>query len=106
MIWKPLSLQSQTDLSVLLGQNVMDHLTMYICQSESTALITVSQLLMINAKQSQNRRVKIMNMDTFVGDVVPKLIGFPVSDARVYSTTCHPQAETARVMITTKVVAV
>ena len=63
MIWKPLSLQSQTDLSVLLGQNVMDHLTMYICQSESAALVTVSQLLMIDTKQSQNRRMKIMNMN-------------------------------------------
>ncbi len=59
------------------------------------------QLGMIDAEQVQHRRVKIVNVNSTCDDVVSHVVSFTPCEARLNTATCHPRAETFRLMFAT-----
>jgi len=53
----------------------------------------------IDAKKSQDRGVQVAHMYRILGDVVGKIIRFPVAGAWLHASAGHPQRKAARVMI-------
>ena len=97
-------------------------MTVDIGQAEVTALVAVGQLLVVETDQMQDRRIEIMDVHgpggpVFLGrlrlqcvaigvdDVVGVVIGLPVGDPGLDSSTCHPHREAARVVVPSVVLA-
>ncbi len=57
------------------------------------AQVRVRQRQVLDAKQPQDGRVKVGDIDRIFGDRPANFIGFAVGDAALGATTCHEHAE-------------
>ena len=73
------------------GQNFVYHATVHVGQSIVTASVTIGQFCVIQTKQMQNRRMKIMNVNRILSYIDSVLVRFAVGDSRLYSCTCQPR---------------
>ena len=78
---------------------------MHIGQAEVPALVLMSQPLVVDAQQMQNRRVEVVNVDGIPDDVVAVRVCLAVRYSALDATAGHPQRKAPRVMITAKAVA-
>src|SRR5206468_440071 len=69
------------------------------------ALEIVSQPLVINAHQVEDRRIDVANVDRVADDVVAEIVCFAMHSAALDAAARHPHGVTARMMITAIVVA-
>src|SRR5262249_18031675 len=74
-------------------------------EADVEALELVRQTLVVDAEAVQDRRVQIVNVHGVVDDVVTKVVGLAVDDARLDAAAGHPDREATRVMIAAVVVA-
>ena len=72
---------------------------MHIRQTEAPPLKLVKQLLVVNAHQVHQSRMKIMHMHRVFDNVVTEIIGFAKAESRFDSRTRHPHRETTRMVI-------
>ena len=63
-------------------------------------LIFVGEFLVVDAEQVQNRSLKITNMNGIFQDIVGKVVSLSVNHTAFDSASRHPEAETARMMVT------
>src|SRR5438045_3215221 len=82
-----------------LGEDFFYQLAMHIRQSIVTALETVGEPRVVDAQQMQRGGVEIVDMHGVFDDVVAEFIRLAEHLAALHSGTCHPDAETARVMV-------
>ena len=73
---------------------------MYVREPMIAALESIGQLAMIHAEQVQHRGVEIVNFNRILDDVVGKVIGLTVDGATFDSGTGKPNAEAARMVVT------
>src|SRR5581483_9471900 len=89
-------------------QNIIDHMAVNIGETETAALVQVSQALVVNAKLMEDRGLKVMHVDRAggehrlvrvqrlaigIGDVVTVIVGPAVSHARLDATAGEPDRE-------------
>ena len=72
---------------------------MYISQPIMPALTLVSQLLVIDPQQVQDRRVQIVHVYAVFRDVVSELIRLAVNMPRLHAGTREQRRETIRMVI-------
>ncbi len=77
-----------------LANDAIDNFAMHIGEAEITSGVLVGQFLVIEPKQMQNRRVKIVHVHLVQHRFVPKLIGSPVGVASFRPATSQPNGET------------
>ena len=65
---------------------------MHVGEAELTALIPVSESLVINAEQVQDRCLPIVNVDGVFDDIIAEIIRLTVGDAGFYAAANHPGA--------------
>lgn len=70
-------------------------------QPEVSPLVSVGELLVVDAKAMQHGRVQIMNVNRLVDNVVAEIIGFAVDNTRFDTATCHPFGVATWMMVTT-----
>ena len=88
-----------------LGKDVFDDVAVHISEAELAALELVGQGFVVDSELVKNGGVEVVDMDFFFGDVVGKVIGRAVSDARFDAAACCPERETTRVVVAAVVVA-
>src|SRR6185503_16585127 len=65
----------------------------------ASALVFVNKLFMVIAKQVQDSGLKVMNMNRIFDDIISQLICFSIDDSRFDSTSGHPYAKAAWMMV-------
>lgn len=65
---------------------------MHVGESELTALVPVSESLVINAEQVQDRCLPIVNVDGVFDDIIAEVIRLPIGDAGFNTAANHPGA--------------
>ena len=85
------------------GQDPRHNMSVNIGQAITAALEFVGETLVIDAEQVHDRGLQVMDVQAVRGDVVAELAGFPVNGSGFDSAACHPDAETARMMVAAKV---
>ena len=78
----------------------MNDFAVDVGQAKVAALVTISQLLMINSEQMKNGGLQIMHVNGVLHDAHAVVIGFPIAEARLDPATGQPVSEAIRVMIT------
>ena len=76
---------------------------MHVGQTVAAALEFVGETFVVDAQQMHDGRVQIVNVQAVCCDVVTELARFPVNRSGFYSTTRHPEAEAARMMVSSEV---
>ncbi len=79
---------------------------MDISKSEMTPLIFVGEALVIDSKEMQNCRMKVVNVDWVLRDIVTVIVRGPVGSSWLAPAASHPHRETAPVMIPPEVAGV
>ena len=72
---------------------------MNICEAEVTPLIFVGEALVIDSKEMQNCRMKVVNVDWVLRNIVTVIVRGPVGSSWLAPAASHPHRETAAVMI-------
>ena len=72
---------------------------MHIGQSKIAAGVAVGQTLVIEAKQSQHRRVQVVNRDWLLDGLEAELVGGSVNLSATHSAAGQPAGETVMVVI-------
>ena len=85
----------------LSNQYVVKHVSGDIGQSVSATVVEVCQLLVVNAKQMQHRRVQVMHGDAICDGAEADFIEFTVAGSLANSRTRHEHPKPVRIMITT-----
>ena len=62
------------DVASPLSQNLLHHTASHIGQPELPSLEQVSQFLVVNPHQMQNRRLQVVNMHTALGHIEPIVV--------------------------------
>ena len=78
----------------------MNHRSANVRQSETSALVFVSKLLMVNSQLMQERCLEIVNVYGVLYDILSKLIGLSVGNSWLHAASGHPDGKAARVVIT------
>ena len=84
-----------------LCQNALNRIAGYISQSVVAARMAVRELLVIDAKQVQNRCLEIVDMDRILGYVEPKIVGSSVNITAFDATAGKPYAKSIGMMVAT-----
>ena len=92
----------RADLKKKLGNQVLDHMPVHICQSVVPPLKTVSQLFMIKPKQMHPGSLKVVHMHGILGNIEAELIGCSMDMTTLYPASCHDHGVAIRIMITPK----
>src|SRR5579884_2427373 len=101
------------------GKQVLHYMPMYIGEPKAAALELERQPLMVDAKQVQDRRLQIMDMDgtggerrlvgvdrlaVLISDVVAVVVGAAVGQTSLDAGAGQPHGEAARMMVPAVVV--
>ena len=70
-------------------------------ESIVAATMAVGKLLMVQAHQVQDRSVQVVDMNFVLHGAKSEVIGCPVSCSTSHTSTCHPDGEAPRVMVST-----
>ena len=84
------------------AQNLFHHFTVHIGEPVVAPLITVGEAFMVDPHQMLNGRVKVMNVDGVLGDVVTPIVCLTVGDAALYAATSKPYGKAAWMMVPPK----
>ena len=76
---------------------------MDISKSEMTPLIFVSEAFMIDAQKMKNCRMKVVNVNGVLRDIVTVIVRGPVGGPALAPAASHPHRETAPVMVPAEV---
>src|SRR5215831_751554 len=85
-------------------QDFFDNFPVNVCQTEMAALKLESKLGVIDSEAMENCGMQVVNMNGVLGNVVTILVRLTIGDTRFDSGPCHPQSETARMVIPAVVV--
>jgi len=77
----------------------------HVGQADISTIVPVGQSFVVNAQKVQDRRVYVVDADTFLHSLETKGIGFPESDAPLDSTARHPHGKGMRVVVSPRFVA-
>ncbi len=80
--------------------NFANQLAVYVSEAVVTAAVMKRQPFVIKAKQMQDCRLQVMNVNRTFCDVKAKLIGGAESDTALHAATSHPETKCLRMMIT------
>lgn len=64
-----------------LCQQLLNHVPMHVGQAVVAALKAIAQARVIEAKQVQNRRLQVVDVNFVLGDAEAELVGFAVAVA-------------------------
>ena len=87
----------------VLSENSFHQLPMHVRQSITPTLKSVRQSFVVDAQQVHDRGVQVVDVQSISRDVVSELIRGTVHGSCLYAATSHPDAETARMVIASKV---
>jgi hypothetical protein len=82
-------------------QNLTHHATSNIGQAKWSPMMRIRQPLMVDPKQMQHRRMQVMDMNSILNSVIPKVICHSMSDPPLYATTSHPHRKPMVIMLAT-----
>ena len=82
-----------------LTQDAVNNLTMHIGQTILASLKFVGQLFMVHSQQMQDCRIKVVDMNGVINDVVAEFIRLTISDSALYSSTSEYRREAIGMMI-------
>ena len=85
--------------SRMLRQDVVDDVAVDIGQPEVAAAVAISQTLVVESDQVQNRGVQVMDVDLVLGDVKAELVGGTISCSRLHPSSGQPHRKGVRMMI-------
>ena len=71
-------------------QNLVDHSTMHVGQSEVAAGLMKGEPFVIQAEQVQDRGLQVMDVDRILGDVEAEFVGGSVGLAGLDPSACEP----------------
>src|SRR5205809_79005 len=77
---------------------------MYVRQTMVAPLVAVSQTAVVDAQAVEHGGVQVVDVDRIRNDVVGKIVGLSVADARLDAAARQPEGEAARVMVAAIVV--
>src|SRR5690606_37343696 len=80
-------------------QNVMHDRAMDVGESEVAALVTVGELLVVDAEAVEDGGVEIVHVDGVFEDVVAEVVGEAVVESRLDASARHPDGEASRMMV-------
>ena len=85
-----------------LGTDILYNVS-FLNASESLVetLVREDELVVINSELVEHSRVKVAYMYRILDYIIAELVCFPIADATLDSTTCHPCGEASWVMIAT-----
>src|SRR6266511_2878585 len=72
---------------------------MHVGQPEVTAVVTVSQFLVVDAQQVENRRVQVVHVDFVGGGLVAKIVGGAQRKGGPDAPAGQPDGEAARIVV-------
>ena len=72
---------------------------MHVGQPVVAALELERQTMMVNSQAMQDRGVQVVHMDGIASDVVAVIVGLTMCHPATNSSPCHPDRETARMVI-------
>ena len=87
-----------------LAEYFPDDATVHIGQPEVATLVMMRQAFVVYAEQVQDRGIQIVDMNSAARDVVAKVVGGAMAEARLDSSTCHEDRETTAVVVAPVVV--
>ena len=87
--------------SVRSCQNALNWIARYISQPVVAARVAVGELFVIDAKQVQDRGLKIVDMDRILGYVEAKIVGSPMNMTMFDATAGQPYTEGVWMMVAT-----
>ena len=85
-----LAITSSRKKTLLSSQNVVDDMSVDICETEISTLETIDEFLVVNPEEVEHRGMEVVDMDDIFNGVVSQFVGVPVADAAFDSATCHP----------------
>src|SRR5688572_1749989 len=83
----------------ILCEQGLYHITVDIRQAEPAALEFVSQFLVVDAELVEKGGLQIVHVDGVGGDVIRKIVGGAVAEARLEAAAGHPHCEATRMMV-------
>ena len=87
----------------VLGNNIVDDVSADVRKLTQPAGVQVSQVLVIESHQIQDRRVHISNRDRFADRAKAEFVSFPGSSASFDIAAGHPHRERVRVVLATRI---
>lgn len=72
-------------------------------QPETSALVFESQALVVDTHQVEDRSIEVVDVNRSIDDVVAVLVGLAIDVAAFDTAACHPDRETAGVMVTAEI---
>ena len=82
-----------------LGQNVLNHLSMDVGESTIEAVVTIGELLVVDAQKMQDRCVKVMDGDNVLDGFVSKVVGGTERKWSLNTGTGQPCRESLDVVV-------
>src|SRR5215211_495547 len=80
-------------------QQGLNHLAVHVGQAEVAALEAEGQLLVVDPKQVQQRRLEVVDVDGVLGDVVAEVVACVVGKAPLRPAAGHPDREAIGVVV-------
>ena len=80
------------------ADDLSHHVPVNVSQPEVAATVVVSQALVIDAHQVQDRRMQVVNVDNVLDRMPAVLVGGAVDHSAAHAAAGQPHAETKRMM--------
>ena len=84
-----------------LGQDRLDDLAVDVGEPVVAALVTICQLLVIDAQLMQDGGLQVVDMDGILGDIDAVIVGLAVAHAATDPSASHPVAEAVGMVVST-----
>ena len=84
-----------------LDENALYHLSMYIGQPSSNAIVVERQLFVIESEQMQRCRMQVIDSDWVFRWLAAKIIGRAIRKPRLQTSSGKPASEAVGMMIAT-----
>ena len=88
------------------GDDIVDHLAVYVGQAVVASTVAVGQLLMVESHEMEDRCMEVMDMDPVLYCGQAEIVSRPVAEAGFHSTPGHEHREAVGVVIPTGALAV
>ena len=81
------------------GQYSVHDFSRHVGQSVSSAQVLVVKLLVVKSHEVKNRSMEVIDVHGVFYNIIPKFITLAIDQARLYSTTRHPNCIAPRMMV-------
>lgn len=82
-------------------QNLIENLSRHVGQTKATAVVLISESLVLETEQVENRGVDVIDMNLVDGGRIAYFIRLTVADASFDSSAGHPEREAVGIVIAT-----